>query len=38
VFALAFLAVLLHPQGWRWMARLASVLRRLQEGREGLDA
>lgn len=31
LFALAFLVALLHPHGWRWMARLTDVLRRMQE-------
>lgn len=31
LFALAFLVVLLHPHGWRWMARLTDVLRHMQE-------
>jgi hypothetical protein len=31
LFALAFLVALLQPQGWRWMARVTEVLRRVQE-------
>lgn len=31
LFALAFLVALLHPHGWRWMAQLTDVLRRMQE-------
>lgn len=33
LFALAFLVVLLRPHGWRWMAWLTDVLRRVQEDR-----
>ncbi|MFQ5881224.1 MAG: hypothetical protein ACE5I9_01945 [Candidatus Methylomirabilales bacterium] len=32
LFALAFLVALLQPQGWRSMAWLADVIRRVQEG------
>ncbi len=32
LFALAFLVALLHPHGWRWMARITDVLRQIQEG------
>lgn len=32
LFALVFLVILLHPQGWRWMAWVTDVLRRVQEG------
>ena len=31
LFALGFLVALLQPQGWRWMARITDVLRRVQE-------
>lgn len=31
LFALAFLVALLQPQGWRWMAWVTDVLRRVQE-------
>ncbi len=37
LFALAFLVVLLQPQGWRWMASLTDVLRRVQEGSDGVN-
>lgn len=32
IFAFAFLVILVQPQGWRWMAWLTDVLRRIQEG------
>ncbi len=31
LFALAFLVALLHPHGWRWMAWVSDLLRRIQE-------
>ena len=31
LFALVFLVALLQPQGWRWMAWVTEVLRRVQE-------
>lgn len=30
VFALVFLVALLHPRGWRWMAWVTDLLRRVQ--------
>lgn len=32
MFALAFLVVLLHPEGWRGLAWLAETVHRMQEG------
>ena len=37
LFALAFLVVLLQPQGWRWMASVTDVLRRVQDGIDGVN-
>jgi len=31
LFALAFVVMLLQPQGWRWMAWITDVVRRIQE-------
>jgi hypothetical protein len=31
IFALAFVVILLQPQGWRSMARITDVLRRIQQ-------
>lgn len=32
LFALVFLVALVSPHGWRWMARVTDMLRRVQEG------
>lgn len=32
VFALAVLLVLFQPDGWRWLERLTTVVRQMQEG------
>ena len=37
LFALAFLVVLIQPRGWRWMASVTDVLRRVQEDSDGLN-